>query len=158
MDNVTRKKIDQLHPSIRVEVTKIIAECDAILTGRAKVRITQGLRTDAEQNALYAQGRTAPGKKVTNAKAGQSVHNYGFAVDICLIIDGITASWDVKKDWDGDKVSDWDEVVKVFAKYSWSWGGSWTTFKDMPHFEKIGFNNWRNLSAKKRDKSNYVII
>ena len=122
------------------------------------MRITHGLRTIAEQNELYAIGRTKPGKKVTNAKGGQSVHNYGFAVDICLIIDGKEASWDVKKDWDGDKVADWDEVVKIFAKYGWSWGGSWRNFKDMPHFEKIGRNNWRVLSTKKVDKNGYVII
>lgn len=158
MDNATLQRIEKLHPSIRCEVTNIINECNAALSGRAKVRITQGLRTFAEQDALYAQGRTKPGNKVTNAKGGQSIHNYGFAVDIVLIIDGTTASWDVKKDWDGDKVSDWDECVKVFAKYGWNWGGNWTSFKDMPHFDKIGFSNWRVLQTKKRDANGYIII
>ncbi len=93
MDNITQKRIEKLHPHIREEMKKIIRECDATLTGRSKVRITQGLRTFKEQDALYAIGRTLHGKKVTNAKGGQSIHNYGFAVDICLIIDGKTASW-----------------------------------------------------------------
>ena len=92
MDNITQKRIEKLHPHIREEMKKIIRECDATLTGRSKVRITQGLRTFKEQDALYAIGRTLHGKKVTNAKGGQSIHNYGFAVDICLIIDGKTAS------------------------------------------------------------------
>lgn len=148
----------KLHPSVRVEVTNIINEINSSLRGRSQVRITQGLRTFEEQNDLYAIGRTKPGKKVTNAKGGQSVHNYGFAVDIVLIIDGKTASWDVKKDWDADGVADWDECVRIFAKYGWSWGGNWTTFKDMPHFEKIGFSNWRILTEKKRDKENYLIV
>ncbi len=91
------------------------------LTGRSQVRIAQGLRTFQEQDDLYAIGRTKPGKKVTNAKGGQSVHNYGFAVDIVLIIDGKTASWDVKKDWDVDGVADWDECVKIFAKHGSAW-------------------------------------
>lgn len=121
------------------------------------MRITQGLRTIQEQDELYAIGRTKPGKKVTNAKGGQSVHNYGFAVNICLIIDGKEASWDTKKDWDGDNVADWDECVQVFAAYGWSWGGSWATFKDMPHFEKIGYNNWRVLSGRKKDSAGYII-
>ena len=90
MDSATIERISILHPSIRNEVSKIINECDAALTGRAKVRITQGLRTFEEQQKLYNQR-----PKVTNAKAGQSVHNYGFAVDICLIIDGKVASWDM---------------------------------------------------------------
>ena len=148
----------RLHPSVRVEVTNIINEINKSLTGRSQVRIAQGLRTFQEQDDLYAIGRTKPGKKVTNAKGGQSVHNYGFAVDIVLIIDGKTASWDVKKDWDVDGVADWDECVKIFAKHGWSWGGNWTSFKDMPHFEKIGFSNWRILAEKKRDKENYLIV
>lgn len=158
MDKITKQRIDVLHPLVRCEVTNIINECNELLTGNSKVRISQGLRTFHEQNDLYALGRTKAGKKVTNAKGGQSVHNYGFAVDIVMIIDGKTASWDVKKDWDNDGIADWDECVKVFAKHGWSWGGSWTSFKDMPHFEKIGFNNWRILQTKKQDKDGYVII
>lgn len=158
MDKSTVNQINKLHPSVRDEVTAIIKECDIALTGRAKVRVTQGLRTFDEQDALYQQGRTKSGKKVTNAKGGQSVHNYGFAVDICLIIDDKIASWDTKKDWDNDKISDWDECVKIFLKHGWSWGGNWETFKDMPHFDKVGFNQWRVLATKKRDQNNYIII
>jgi len=158
MDKYTKQRIAQLHPSVREEVTKIIEECDSALTGRAKVRITQGLRTFEEQDILYAQGRTNPGKKVTNAKGGQSIHNYGFAVDICLIIDGKTASWDTAKDWDNDKIADWYECVKIFAKYGWEWGGNWKTFKDMPHFDKRNLNSWKKLSKLKKDKNGYVIL
>lgn len=158
MDKSTVNQINKLHPSVRDEVTEIIKECDIALTGRAKVRVTQGLRTFDEQDALYQQGRTKSGKKVTNAKGGQSVHNYGFAVDICLIIDDKMASWDTAKDWDNDKVSDWNECVKIFFKHGWSWGGNWKTFKDMPHFDKEGFNKWRVLATKKRDQNNYIII
>ena len=169
MDKATLDRIQALHPSVRAEMSTIVNECNKALTGRSQVRISQGLRTFAEQDSLYAKGRTVKGdsgfskKKplgstVTNAKGNQSVHCYGFAVDIVLIIDGKVASWDTHKDWDEDGIADWDECVKIFAKYGWSWGGSWSTFKDMPHFDKIGFNNWRILSAKKRDGNNYVII
>ena len=158
MDSITLQRIEKLHPSVKDELKKIIEECDKALTGRAKVRITQGLRTFAEQDGLYAQGRTKPGKKVTNAKGGQSIHNYGFAVDICLIIDGKTASWDTTKDWDGDKQADWMEVVVIFKKNGWNWGGDWRTLKDMPHFDKKGFSDWKTLSKLKRDKNNYVIV
>ena len=158
MDKVTKERIDKLHPAVRKEVTNIIDECNKVLTGRAQVRITQGLRSFAEQDDLYALGRTKPGNKVTNAKGGQSIHNYGFAVDIVLIIDGKTASWDMKTDWDGDKKSDWTECVEVFRKYGWNWGGDWISFKDMPHFDKKGFSDWKVLKNLKRDVNNYVII
>jgi peptidoglycan L-alanyl-D-glutamate endopeptidase CwlK len=153
MDKVTLDRIAKLHPSVREEMTKIVNECNTLLTGRSQVRIAQGLRTFAEQDALYNQR-----PKVTKAKGGQSIHNYGFAIDLVLIIDGKTASWDVKKDWDNDGIADWDECVKVFAKHGWSWGGSWASFKDFPHFDKIGFNNWRVLINKPKDSQGYVII
>ena len=158
MDAITTKRIEKLHPSVRNEMKKIIENCNASLTGKAQVRITQSLRTFEEQDVLYQQGRTKPGKKITNAKAGQSIHNYGFAVDICLIIDGNMASWDTAKDWDNDQIADWYECVKIFAKHGWEWGGNWKTFKDLPHFDKRGFNSWKKLSKLKQDKNNYVII
>ncbi|OBS12527.1 peptidoglycan L-alanyl-D-glutamate endopeptidase [Elizabethkingia miricola] len=157
MDKITQERIAKLHPSVRNEVTAIINECNANLTGRSQVRIAQGLRTDQEQAALYAQGRTIPGKTVTNAKPGQSIHNYGLAVDIVLIIDGRTASWDTKADWDKDGIADWMECVAVFKHFGWDWGGNWATFKDMPHFEKKGYK-WSVLSQKTKDKAGYVIL
>lgn len=153
MDKSTQDRIAKLHPKVRVEMKTIIDECNVSLSGRSQVRISQGLRTFLEQEELFKKR-----PKVTNAKGGQSIHNYGFAVDMVLIIDGKTASWDIKKDWDNDKISDWDECVKIFAKYGWSWGGSWASFKDFPHFEKIGFNNWRVLINKNKDSEGYVIV
>lgn len=58
MDKPTQSRIAKLHPSVRTEAITIIQECDKALTGRAKVRITQGLRTFKEQEELYALGRT----------------------------------------------------------------------------------------------------
>ena len=163
MDSPTIERISKLHPSIRNEVSKIINECDKALTGRAKVRITQGLRTFEEQQKLYNQR-----PKVTNAKAGQSYHNYGLAVDIVLLIDKDkngtfeTATWDTKADWDADKIADWLEVVKVFKKYGWEWGGEFKSFKDLPHFQKTFGKTWQNLKAlhdaKKFDKEGFVLL
>lgn len=159
MDKITIDRISKLHPLVRMEMQRIIETCNSKLTGRAKVRISQGLRTFAEQDKIYAQGRTLPGKIVTNAKGNQSIHCFGFAVDIVLIIDGKEASWDTIKDWDGDSTSDWNECVKVFKSYGWAWGGDFKgKFKDMPHFDKVGFNDWKILSTKKLDKNNYIII
>lgn len=152
IDQPTKDRISKLHPSVRTEVTQIINECNTALTGRAKVRIAQGYRTFDEQTKLYSQR-----PKVTNAKAGQSIHNYGLAIDIVLIIDGKTASWDTAKDWDNDKISDWKECVNIFMKYGWDWGGNWKSFKDMPHFEKKGYK-WQNLITKNKDKNGYVIL
>ena len=152
IDKPSQDRIALLHPKIREEVASIVREANIALTGRASVRISQGLRTISEQNALYAQGRTDKTKKiVTNAKGGSSYHNYGLAVDVVLILDGKTASWDDKTDFDGDKVSDWMEVVAIFKKYGYAWGGEWR-FKDSPHFEKtFGFTT-KQLLQKVNNK------
>lgn len=141
MDKVTLERIELLHPALREEVRQIYKEICEALKGKALCRFAYTLRTYAEQNALYAQGRTAKGKVVTNAKGGRSYHNFGLAVDIVLIVDKDgngsyeTASWDTKSDFDGDGKSDWLEVVTIFKQYGWIWGGDWK-FVDAPHFEK----------------------
>jgi len=144
MDNPTQERIKLLHPKVRDEVAILVNQANTQLTKHAQMRIIQGLRTFEEQNALYAQGRTTPGQKVTQAKGGQSYHNYGLAIDFCLILDGKEVSWDLKKDSDGDKISDWMEVVNVFTKAGWEWGGGWK-FKDNPHFQKTFGHKWQDL-------------
>lgn len=159
IDKPSEQRISQLHPKVRDEVRSIINHINNnLLTGKAKVRIAQGTRTWAEQTELYNQGRTKPGKKVTNAKAGQSIHNYGLAVDIVLIVDNDgngtyeIASWDTKKDFDLDKQADWMEVVAYFKSKGWSWGGDWRSFKDMPHFEKTFGKSLRDLQTLHTNK------
>jgi peptidoglycan LD-endopeptidase CwlK len=140
-DAVTLARIQTLHPNLRAEATAIYNEICKALTGKALCRFAYTLRTFAEQTALYAQGRTKPGPKVTNAIAGQSYHNYGLAIDIVLLIDKDangtyeTVSWETTKDFDADTMADWQEIVRIFAMHGWEWGGNWN-FKDLPHFQK----------------------
>jgi peptidoglycan L-alanyl-D-glutamate endopeptidase CwlK len=87
---------------------------------------------------------------VTNAKGGKSYHNYGLAIDICLILDGKEASWDTLKDYDGDKVADWMEAVAIFKTRGWEWGGDFKSIKDAPHFQKtFGFTTTKLKSMIK---------
>jgi peptidoglycan L-alanyl-D-glutamate endopeptidase CwlK len=136
MDKVTIDRIQLLHPKLRDEATDIYYEICEVLKGKAMCRFTHTLRTFAEQNALY---NAKP--QVTKAKGGQSYHNYGLAIDIVLLVDKDgngtyeTASWDVKTDFDGDGKSDWMEIVAIFKRYGWEWGGDWK-FYDAPHFQK----------------------
>lgn len=161
-DKISIERIKTAHPKLRAELEKIYHEANNKL-GKSRLRFAYVLRTFSEQDKLFNQR-----PKVTNAKAGQSFHNYGLAVDIVLLLDkngdGIfeTASWDTKSDWDGDKIADWMEVVQVFKKYGWKWGGDFTSFKDLPHFEKNFGYTWKQLlslhNSKKVDSEGYVII
>lgn len=142
MDKISLQRIEKLHPKIREEVKALVEKANAQLTSHSEIRIVQAYRTFAEQDALYKQR-----PKVTNAKGGQSLHNYGLAIDFALLIDGKEISWDLKKDWDGDKVADWMEVVKVFTDAGYEWGGKWK-FKDNPHFQKTFGYTWQQLLEK----------
>jgi len=149
-------KIDTLHPLIREEVRALVAHVnDSVLTSNVKMVVTQGLRTFDEQHVLFIQR-----PKVTNADSGQSIHNYGLAFDFCLAEGGKTI-WDVAKDFDGDKVADWMEVVKVFKDAGYTWGGDFRSIHDAPHFEKIFGHTWQQLLAIKQSgktENGYVII
>lgn len=159
-DQKTLDRIKLMHPKLRDEVSEIYDEICEALTGKAFCRFTSTLRTFAEQDALYAKGRTAPGGIVTNAKGGTSMHNYGLALDIVLVKDG-SALWDVKKDFDGDGKADWIEIVSIFKQYGWECGIDWK-FYDAPHFQKSYGKSVRELLALKNagkvDAQGYVIL
>jgi peptidoglycan L-alanyl-D-glutamate endopeptidase CwlK len=155
IDPITLTRIDTLHPAIRAEVKDIYtSQIVRALTSNVFCRFAYTLRTFQQQDTMYAQGRTvlfdSSGKrlgKITNAKGGQSIHNYGLALDIVLI-NGNSASWDVVKDYDGDGNPDWMEIVNIFKANGWKWGGDWINLVDKPHFEKAFNYNWRDLLAK----------
>jgi peptidoglycan L-alanyl-D-glutamate endopeptidase CwlK len=157
-DIITLQRMLTIHPKLRNELALIYDEICKALEGRAMCRFSQVLRTIDEQDALYAQGRTKPGKIVTNAKGGQSYHCYGLAVDIVLIIDGKTASWDMNTDFDGDKKADWMEVVAIFKKYGWEWGGEFKSFRDNPHFQRTFGKSIAQLKSFPKDKDGYPIF
>jgi peptidoglycan L-alanyl-D-glutamate endopeptidase CwlK len=166
-DKLTLERISYLHPKLREEAIDIYDEVVLALTGKAICRFSFTFRTFAEQDALYAQGRNKPGRIVTNAKGGQSYHNYGLAIDIALLIDKDgngtheTASWDIKTDFDKDGKSDWQEIVAIFKRYGWSWGGDWK-FLDTPHFQKtFGYSIMQLQKLHKNnkvDKNGFVLI
>lgn len=107
------------------------------------VQITSGYRSFAEQNKLYAKGRTASGNIVTNAKGGQSNHNYGLAIDYVLLsADGKKAIWTVNEKW--------RRVAQIGKALGFSWGGDWMRFKDYPHLEMMGGLTISQLQAGRR--------
>jgi peptidoglycan LD-endopeptidase CwlK len=163
LDPISVARIQKLHPKLRDDAMKILTDItNTIDTPTSFCRFAFTLRTFEEQQAIYNQGRTTKGSIVTNAKPGQSLHNYGLAVDIAFVINGTESSWDVKADWNKNKEADWMECVAIFKKYGWEWGGSWVSFKDLPHFQKTFGYSWQKLlqlkNAGKVDKDGYVLL
>lgn len=134
-DEISMKRIETMHPKLREQLRADYLQCNNEIVPKFKrLRITQALRTIKEQDDLYAQGRTKPGKKVTNARGGQSYHNFGLAFDIVILEDKDqngtfeTANFEVN--------ALWRKVAKFFKSKGWEWGGDWKSFKDYPHFQK----------------------
>lgn len=90
-----------------------------------EIKVISGLRTFAQQDELFAQGRTKPGRRVTNAKGGESNHNFGIAFDVG-VFEG-TAYLDESPAYN---------VVGAFAtEIGLEWGGHWVSIVDKPHFQ-----------------------
>lgn len=140
MDKITLERIKLLHPAVREEAGRIYADICAAMPAGVVCRFTHTLRTNAEQDALYAIGRTKPGKIVTNAKGGSSYHNYGLAIDFVLIVNG-EVSWAVDKNWAA--------VIAIFESYGWESGHRWK-FKDSPHVQKTFGKTIAQLAATKQ--------
>ena len=95
------------------------------------MQIISGTRSYAEQDRLYAQGRTEPGDIVTNAKGGQSNHNFGIAWDIGLFnssgvyLRGATLS----------ELRAYENIASIVDRANLEWGGDWSSFVDRPHYQ-----------------------
>lgn len=151
-----------MHPAVRQEVYNLYSHINSKILGKGvRLRLAYTYRSIEEQNALYAQGRTKLfdnyGRRlgiVTNAPGGKSIHNYGLAFDIVLLLDKDgngtfeTASWDTKADFDKDGKADWMEVVNYLKSHGWVWGGDFKSIVDYPHFEKTFGNTPSILAAK----------
>lgn len=138
-DKISQSRLDKLHPKVKVDFKSFIEDAEEGLN--ITLRIAQGIRTMAEQQAIYDKGRKTSGPIVTNAKPGSSYHNYGLAIDLVRL--------------DGDKV-DWNydmaHLLPYANRHNIVWGGSWKSFKDKPHFEKTFGYNWKTLLDKHNKK------
>lgn len=133
----TEKNINTLHPKIRGLARQFIAKAKS---QGIDLVITDAFRTYAQQNAIYAQGRTKPGPIVTNAPGGFSNHNFGLAFDVYPIENG-KINFNSKN---------YDNIAKIGKSLGFKWGGDWkgTKFKDLPHFEMMFGNSLAQLRTK----------
>jgi peptidoglycan L-alanyl-D-glutamate endopeptidase CwlK len=134
IDERSAKNVATLHSKVQNIFRDWIAECQIVAKAfNYEYKAISGNRTWDEQARLYAQGRSAAGKIVTNAKPGYSNHNFGIAVDIGVFKNG--------KYLDGTSPNESEafhrKAAEIAKKYNIAWGGSWASFKDYPHFEYI---------------------
>lgn len=146
-DAVSESRIKKLHPAVQNKVRQFIniAEKEGI-----KLRVTDGFRTFKEQDELYAKGRTKPGKIVTNAKGGQSYHNYGLAVDVVPMVNG----WPNYND-------DYIRISQIGKSLGFTWGGDFASIKDKPHFHyDFGFRiaDLQNKVLNNQLKDGFVTV
>jgi len=124
---INSRNLNDLLPPVNDRAEKMIQGCKAV---GIDLLVTSTYRDNASQEALYAQGRTKPGKIVTNARAGQSFHNYRCAFDVVPLRHGKPV-WDSK-----DPV--WQIIGQIGKKCGLEWAGDWKRFKEFPHFQYTG--------------------
>jgi len=123
----TSRDLHDLHPVVKEMAAHHIVACMKV---GIDLLVTCTFRDREEQATLYALGRTVPGKKVTNAKAGQSMHNYGLAYDVVPMRLG-------KPVWGttGADLLLWKKVGELGKEAGLEWAGEWVGFKEFPHFQ-----------------------
>lgn len=120
VDERSETNIATLHVKVQPLARELIRQ--AIENGMA-FKITGGTRTYEEQEKLYAQGRTEPGKIVTNARPGFSSHNFATAFDVTLF-NGKQPVWESPH---------YLKLGKIGKALGLSWGGDWNS-QDLPHW------------------------
>ena len=131
MDNRSEAALANVAPAL---AAKVRAAADQLAASGTYLLVVSGLRTAAEQNALYEQGRDGnPGHIVTNARAGLSMHNYGLAVDVVPYLsgDGGQLNW-------SQNTPQFRTMVSALEAQGLVWGGAWTSIPDYDHFQMPG--------------------
>ncbi len=132
MAEFSKRSLDRLcgvHPDIQTLFHEVVKHFDCT--------VISGVRTEEEQAALYAKGRTKAGNIVTykDGVKKKSKHQLGTAADI--------VPYPIQ----------WGNIER-FRQFGWfvkgiaamqkrhgtidsdiKWGGDWQRFKDYPHFE-----------------------
>ena len=120
---INSRSLSDLKPKVAALCSEFINRCKA---EGIDIIITSTYRDAESQNALYAQGRTAPGKKVTNAKGGQSFHNWHVAFDFCPLVNG-------KPAWSNDELI--TRCGEIGESVGLEWAGRWKTFQEKLHLQ-----------------------
>lgn len=126
MDAVSEARLELICPALAAKIRQMAD----MLKDEFPFRVTQGLRSWDEQAKLYAQGRTAPGKIVTNAPPGHSYHNFGLAVDVVPMTE-LGPDWNLSH-------PQWQRLVAVGTSLGLTAGAGFRTFPDYPHFQLTG--------------------
>jgi peptidoglycan L-alanyl-D-glutamate endopeptidase CwlK len=132
------RSLDDLKDPVRRKAMLFKNEC---LKEGIDVLIYCTLRSVKEQNELYARGRTVSGSIVTNARGGESFHNWGAAFDCVPLING-KAAWDDKATY--AKMGLIGEAVGL------EWAGRWKgSLRETAHFQYTGGLTLVDLKAGK---------
>ncbi len=128
----TIENLGSLNKKALAKLGPFVAAAEAAMAAKGvTVEVISGLRSWVAQAALYAQGRTKPGRIVTKARPGSSWHNYGLAIDLGLFKNGVYL--DEKQPGLADKL--YAEIGAIAAAHGIEWAGNWKSFPETPHFQ-----------------------
>ncbi len=137
------RDIAALHPRLQAKAALLKEQCKK---QGISILFSECLRTRAEQDALYAQGRTVPGNIITNAKGStySSQHQWGIAIDFYLDMD-VNGDGNKKDDAFNNSTQLFERVGSIAKSIGLGWGGDWTSIKDRPH---LYLPDWGSTTTK----------
>ena len=126
MDNLSEARLQLVCPALAAKIRAL-----AIAVTTEPIRVTQGLRSWADQQKLYDQGRTTPGEIVTQAAPGHSWHEFGLAVDVAPFDAAGQPDWNLQHPI-------WRTIIRVGESLGLYSGDEFCRLKDDPHFQLTG--------------------
>lgn len=123
---MSSRSLDDLDWHTRDKARMFVSKC---AVAGIDVLIYCTYRSNVEQDGLYAIGRTLPGKKVTNAKGGESWHNFRAAFDFVPTVYG-------KPQWNNKDL--YLKCGEIAESCGLEWAGRWKTFKETAHCQHTG--------------------
>lgn len=147
---INSRDIGELLPVVAAKCSAFVSACKE---QGIDVSITSTYRDNEAQTALYAQGRTSIGSNprldkplgdtVTNAKAGESFHNYRCAFDFVPMVNG-------KAQWDDFRT--YSKCGVIAESLGLEWAGRWKKMKEMAHCQYTGGLSLADLKSGKQVK------
>jgi len=141
MDQRTKKLVAELIPPAQEVMNRML---EIAYANGLNMQCHSGYRSPEDQDKLYALGRSEAGKIVTNAKGGQSTHNYRLAGDFHFVDKKGDIVWDEKL---YKKI--WTLIKPILEPKGLRWAGNWKKFKETAHFEYNPQDlTWKDLQKK----------
>lgn len=149
--DISMQRINTLDSKLVPSATRVFEKC---VKNKIPVYVVWGSRTNEQQEVMFRYGRSIPGPILTTHRGGYSPHNYGLALDFCLLFNSELLSWEdvYPRDYWRNK---WLKVVRYFEEEGWEAGWRWPSFEP-GHVQNLLGNTILELYGQDSNRNNRI--